>query len=198
MEISHQQINIFDCDMYMVESPDDLTNFSCGNEDLDEFFSQDAYLYDKQLLGKTYYFETKDSHNIIGAFTVANDSIKASLISKAIRNKINRKIPNDKRTRSYPAVLIGRLGVSKDIIGGGIGSQIVDYVKKWFAQHNNKSGCRYVVVDAYNLPNVLSFYEKNEFHYLYASEDEERTTFGLAEGEHLNSRMMYFDLINYL
>ncbi|MCF0205849.1 MAG: N-acetyltransferase, partial [Bacteroidales bacterium] len=111
--------------------------------------------------------------------------------------KLQRKIPNTKRTRSYPAVLIGRIGVASDIRGNDIGSQIVEYIKYWFTRHTNKSGCRYVVVDAYNTEGVLSFYERNEFRYLYATEEEERETFGLAEGEHLNSRMMYFDLIGY-
>ncbi|MCF0182978.1 MAG: N-acetyltransferase [Bacteroidaceae bacterium] len=197
MQTDSQRINIYDCDMYMVESADDLTSFSCGNTDLVEFFAQDAYLYDRQLLGKTYYFETKDTHKVIGAFTVANDSIKASLVSRTVRNKLNRQIPNSKRTRSYPAILIGRLGVATNHKGGGIGGQIVDYIKKWFTQHSNKSGCRYVVVDAYNSPDVLAFYEKNEFRYLYSSEEEERATFGMDENEHLNSRMMYFDLIEY-
>ena len=181
----------------MVESLDDLTAFSCGDEDLDEFFAKDALLYDKQLLGKTYFFVIKDTGKIVGAFTVSNDSIKASLISKAIRNKLHRNIPNSKRTRSYPAVLIGRIGVASDMRGNSIGSQLVEYVKVWFTRHSNKSGCRFVVVDAYNKQNVLSFYEKNGFKYLYATEEEERVTFGLAEGEHLNSRMMYFDLIGY-
>lgn len=28
--------------------------FSCGDQDLDEFFSKDAFFYDTELLGKTY------------------------------------------------------------------------------------------------------------------------------------------------
>ena len=181
----------------MVESSSDLAQFSCGDEDLDDFFANDAYLYDKQLLGKTYYFAMKGNGKIVGAFTVANDSIKASLISTTIRNKLQRKIPDTKRTRSYPAVLIGRIGVASDMRGNNIGSQIVEYIKYWFTRRTNKSGCRYVVVDAYNSQGVLSFYEKNDFKFLYSTEEEERETFGLAKGEHLNSRMMYFDLIGY-
>ena len=190
-------VNIRDCERVMVESSSDLAQFSCGDEDLDDFFANDAYLYDKQLLGKTYYFAMKGNGKIVGAFTVANDSIKASLISTTIRNKLQRKIPNTKRTRSYPAVLIGRIGVASDMRGNNIGSQIVEYIKYWFTRRTNKSGCRYVVVDAYNSQGVLSFYEKNDFKFLYSTEEEERETFGLAEGEHLNSRMMYFDLIGY-
>ena len=184
------------CTLVRVDCKDDLQGFVCGDEDLDDFFANDAYLYSKQLLGKTYFFVAEGvTPMIIGAFTVANDSIKASLISKSTRNKLQRKIPNSKRTRSYPAVLIGRLGVSAELRGRDVGSEIIRYIKSWFANVNNKSGCRYVVVDAYNNASVLSFYEKNGFKYLYSSEEEECETFGLGEGEHLNSRMMYFDLI---
>ena len=190
-------VNIRECERVMIESSSDLAQFSCGDEDLDDFFANDAYLYDKQLLGKTYYFAIKGTGKIVGAFTVANDSIKASLISNAVRNKLQRKIPNSKHTRSYPAVLIGRIGVASDMRGNNIGSQIVEYIKYWFTRHTNKSGCRYVVVDAYNSESVLSFYERNEFKYLYATEEEERAKFDLPEGERLNSRMMYFDLICY-
>ena len=83
-----KRITISECDRVIVSSQNDLDGFSCGDDDLDEFFLSDAFFYDKQLLGKTYYFQTKDSKRIIGAFTVANDSIKASLISNTIRNRL--------------------------------------------------------------------------------------------------------------
>lgn len=178
-------------------NPNDLKGFSCGDEDLDDFFANEAYLYAKQLLGKTYFFASEGkAAEVIGAFTVSNDSIKASLISKALRNRIQRKIPNSKRTRSYPAVLIGRMGVSTNRKNCDIGSQMLDYIKYWFANESNKSGCRYVVVDAYNKPSVLSFYEKNDFKFLYTDEEEERKTFFIDDNSPLKSRMMYFDLIS--
>lgn len=196
MKIEKTNYTIADCDRVVVQSNQDLEDFSCGDDDLDEFFKSDAILYDKQLLGKTYYFQTKDTGRVLGAVTVSNDSIKASLISNSIRNRLQRKIPNAKRTRNYPAILIGRLGVSKEVRGSNIGSQIIDYIKYWFTRTSNKSGCRFVVVEAYNHPKILNFYEKNEFKYLYNSEEDEKNTLGL-DAAHLNTRIMYFDLIRY-
>ncbi len=124
------------CSLYRVTTKEELDSFSCGDEDLDDFFHQEACLYDGQLLGKTYFFATEKSgkDEIVCVFTLANDSIKAALIPNASRNKIQRKIPNSKRTRSYPAVLIGRLGVAKNFQGtnDGIGSQAIDYIISWF------------------------------------------------------------------
>lgn len=192
-----EKFSLDNCKIVRLSHPADLAGFTCDDDDLDDFFANEAHLYARQLLGKTYFFVTDEQQpEVVGAFTVSNDSIKASLISKSLRNRLQRKIPNTKRTRSYPAVLIGRLGVSRNRRGHDIGSQILDYIKYWFSNDANKSGCRYVVVDAYNKPEVLNFYVKNEFKYLYRDEAEERETFFIDEDMPLKSRLMYFDLIN--
>ena len=168
---------------------------------MDDFFHQDALFYDKQLLGKTYFISTvkENVDKIVCAFTLANDSIKAALIPNTSRNKIQRKIPNSKRTRSYPAVLIGRLGVASEFQGRdyNIGSQVIDYIASWFIHPDNKTGCRFIVVDAYNKPNVLHFYEKNGFKFLYSDDSLEKEANHIPEDETLTARMMYLDLISY-
>ena len=190
------------CTLYRVTTATELETFSCGDVDLDDFFHNEVHLYDEQLLGKTYFFSTKlnGKNEIVCAFTLANDSIKAALIPNASRNKIQRKIPNSKRTRSYPAVLIGRLGVSISFQGSNnaVGSQVIDYICSWFLLPNNKTGCRFIVVDAYNKENVLHFYEKNGFKYLYQTEDIEKEANHIPLDTHLMSRMMYLDLLRYV
>ncbi len=189
-----------DCVFYQVDESTNLSSFTCGDEDLDEFFHEEAYLYSQQLLGKSYYFVTaENTPQIVCVFTLANDSVKAALIPNSSRNKIQRKIPNSKRTRSYPAVLIGRLGVSMDFQGKHleIGSQVIDYVTSWFIHPDNKTGCRFIVVDAYNTPNVLHFYEKNGFRCLYATEELEKEANHIPLEDQLESRMMYRDMIDY-
>ena len=97
---------------------------------------------------------------------------------------------------NYPAVLIGRLGVSSEYRGKGfsIGSQILDFIKGWFRSFNNKTGCRFIVVDAYNNEKTLHFYNKNGFRMLYRTEQEERSFLGLKDDESLETRFMFFDL----
>ena len=43
------------CSLYRVTTKEELDSFSCGDEDLDDFFHQEGCLYDGQLLGKMYY-----------------------------------------------------------------------------------------------------------------------------------------------
>ena len=51
--------------------------FSCGEDDLDEFFAKDCLVNQRKLLGKTYLFCLKDKPNtIVTAFSLSNDSIR--------------------------------------------------------------------------------------------------------------------------
>lgn len=172
-------------------------SFSCEDNDLDEFFSKDAFLYEDELLGKTYaWINVAEPTKILGLVTIANDSIKAKFIANSARNRLQRSITNAKRGINYPAVLIGRLGVSSEYRGKGlnIGSQILDFLKGWFRSFENKTGCRFIVVDAYNNEKTLRFYEKNGFKPLYKTEQEERAFLELSPNEPLETRFMFFDL----
>ena len=173
------------------------SDFSCGDDDLDDFFHNHALLYAKERLGKTYVFVNNDTSEIVAFFTVSNDSIKTTFIPKNSTNRVQRKIPGLKHLRTYPAVLIGRLGVSMSYQGKGfmIGRQIVNFIKLWFLDDDNKTGCRFLVVDAYNKPDVLSFYERNGFKYLYASEEDERKATQVDSGT-IHTRLMFLDLLH--
>ena len=139
--------------------------FSCGNtdgdRDLEEFFHTQALMFAKEKLGQTYCVINNEGEEaeIVAFFTVSNDSIKTTFIPKKAVNKIERKIPGRKHLHTYPAVLIGRLGVNRKYQGRDyfIGQQIINYIKIWFTDDDNKTGCRFLVVDAYNKEKVLSF-----------------------------------------
>ena len=72
--------------------------FTCGENDLDDFFLNDADLYADELLGKTYCWVTAEiPHRIVALFTLSNDSIKTRLISPNDKNRLQRNIVNPKR-----------------------------------------------------------------------------------------------------
>lgn len=61
---------------------------------------------------------------------------------------------------------------------------------------NNRTGCRFLIVDALNRPETLHYYEKNGFHYLIDDERLEAKYMGIGVGRlPLNTRLMYFDLL---
>lgn len=170
--------------------------FSCGHPDLDDFFRHDAPLYSRQLLGKSYCFRLDDDPaEIVCAFTVSNDSIKVDTLPNSREKKVRKDIPRAKQMRRYPGVLIGRLGISERYKRRGIGSDLMDFIKSWFIDDANKTGCRFLIVDAYNEEAPLGYYEKNGFRYLFSSEEQEAEYTGFAPGTRLKTRLMYFDLI---
>ena len=97
--------------------------------------------------------------------------------------------------KSYPAVLIGRLGVNIEFEGKGIGRELMEFIKSWFIDSNNKTGCRFLVVDSYNKERPIRYYEKNGFKFIFEDQEEEKNYSGIITDEPLNTRLMSFDLI---
>lgn len=180
---------------------DGCVAFDCGNPDLNEFFSDDALNYSSQLLGKSYCFTLdEDESKIVAAFTISNDSIKTFTLPNARKGKVTANIPRQKHMRSYPAVLIGRLGVDVNFRNfegeeKSVGDQLMDFIKSWFVDKGNKTGCRFIVVDSYNDVAPLKYYTRNGFVQMFSTEDQERESTGQAPDKKLSSRLLYFDLI---
>lgn len=183
-----------ECSLIRLEDKTDLSDFSCDHEDLDDFLHNEAIEYTNHLLGVTYLFRKDKTKDIVGFFTVSNASLNLKEIKRSKKKQIDKSIPFVKRRTSYPAVLIGRLGVSKDFKGNKVGKQILDFVKAWF-RYDNKTGCRFIIVDAYNDKNVLEFYKKNDFIFLEPEEDElAQLKSERGEDAVLKTRLMIYDL----
>ena len=185
-----------ECALCELRDKTDLEGFSCGDKDLDDFFTNDCFAYAKELLGKTYFYAVKSSpETVVCAFTLANAGIRVSDLPNARRKKVEANIPHAKSLKDYPAVLVARLGVSKDFRAMHIGSDVLEYIKYWFLDPYNKTGCRYVLVDAYNSASTLGFYENNGFATVFSSEVQEKEYRHIDEESPLNTRLMYFDLM---
>lgn len=170
-------------------------SFTCGDSDLDDFFFHDALRYQEELLGKTYCFVLEENPAVIVCmFTLSNDSIRVDVIPNNRGKRLSKAIPREKRMRRYPGVLIGRLGINVDFAHSGIGTELMFFIKSWFIDENNKTGCRFLIVDAYNKDIPLHFYEKNGFQYLFSTEEQEAENLGIETAERLHTRLMFFDL----
>ena len=181
---------------YNKELAGKLPAFDCGDEDLNAFFQEDAFNYDAQLLGRSYCFLSALEGDIAAVFTLSNSAIRVAELPNNAKRKLVKLIPWVKQGRNYPAVLIGRLGVSQKYRNKKIGSQIIDFIKAWFLSDHNKTGCRFIVVDAYNKKDVLHFYsnDNNNFSFLFKEESQEKMYNSIPADEALKTRQMYFDL----
>ena len=177
------QIETFN-DLYKIrrlEIGDKIESFDCGDEDLNDFILNQSSLFRADKLAVSYVLKANENENEIAAFfSLSNDKIAITdFENKNKYNRFSRRFDNRKRLKSYPAVKIGRLGVSNSHKGEKIGSFIMDFVKSYFI-FNNKAGCRFLTVDAYS--DAMPFYQKNGF--VPLNEDD----------AHDKTRLLYFDL----
>ena len=158
-------------------------HFDGGDDDLNEFFQADAVEYRMDLLAETYVFYLKGKEKELGPFAfvaLANDVIR---LSKPMKRKF---IHHKKRyIEEYPAVKIARLGVNGGRQRKGVGTHLLNLLKILF-KTENRTGCRFMTVDAYNREPVLSFYKKNEFEFLHQKDSKE------------DSRIMFYDLKRFV
>jgi GNAT superfamily N-acetyltransferase len=184
------------CSLFPLTESRDIEGFSCGDSDLDEFFTKDSFDYTRELLGKTYCFKMdEEPQRVVCAFTLANAGVRVSDLPNARKKKLETNIPHIKALKDYPAVLVARLGVSKDFHALHIGSEVLSYIKLWFLEPFNKTGCRFVVVDAYNTQSTMAFYEHNGFRTVFSSEEQEKDYRHMESDSILSTRLMYYDLM---
>jgi len=185
-----------DCEMYILSEKQDISSFNCGNADLNDFFNHDAFAYQSQMLSRTCYFRHKKDGAIVCVFSFSASSIKVSDLPGSRRKKVKELIPMEKSLKSYPAILIGRLGVSTEFSGHGIGSQLMDTIKAYCLM-NFPDFVRYLLVDAYNEPDIVTFYQKNKFTPVFSTEEQEKETYNQPSDETLRTRYMFYDMIQW-
>jgi hypothetical protein len=176
------------------------TSFSCGKEDLNEFFTKDQFRYDEQLLAKTYVLtpDGGDDNRPKALVSFCNDSIRTESfeINKDFK-EIQKQVPYGKRYKSLPAVKIARLGVQQEWKKQKIGSLLLNMTKLLFLTEN-RTGCRYVTVDAYKTKQAIGFYMSNKFRFMRGEEKEEYETRltdpAFEEEDSDNSVAMYYNL----
>lgn len=156
--------------------------FKCSEEDLNDFLFEDAKHFQKELIAVTYLLEDKEHDITVAYFSLLADKIIFNPEEKASWNRLNRSIPNSKRRKSYPALKIGRLAVSQDYAGTGIGTFILDSIKYAFTTVK-RLGCRFITVDALN--SATPFYQKNGFKFFTELDNDDET------------RLMFFDLKSF-
>ncbi len=164
---------------------DIISDFNCGDEDLNDFLLNESSLYSDALLSVTYVVEHKLTNEVYAYFSLSNDKISISdFESKTEFNRFRKhKFVNEKRLRSYPAIKIGRLAIGKSAQQKSIGTYLLEFIEDYF-MIDNKSGCRFVTVDAY--VDAIPFYIKNNYQFLNNDDEDKKT------------RVMYFDLASLL
>lgn len=166
-----------------LDNGESIAAFTCGDDDLDDFILNDAPLYRKALLAVTYVIESRLNGSVAAYFSLANDriAIKDFPNNNAFNRFRRHRFVNDKRLTNYPSVKLCRFAISNSAQGRRIGTILLDFLKRYFVSEN-KTGCRFLTVDAYK--SAEPFYAKNGFLYLTENDVDKPI------------RLMFYDLIN--
>lgn len=147
---------------------ENMSAFSCGVEELDNFFRHEV----EECVRRHYlsaYCAFLDSGEIVAAFTLMNDALMISSHTEKEDFIDDLKLEVDadiveffNRQSSYPAINIGHLGTSVNYQSKGIGTAIIDLVADTFAVYR-QAGCQFITVDALNNHGSVRFYYANGF-----------------------------------
>lgn len=130
---------------------DDLTNFCCGLNDMDDFLKNDALFQQEEKFNVTYLVYC--DNNLVGFFSLLSDNIEIRNIGDDFI------IPYE----TCPAVKIGRLAIDKKYSNQGFGTVLLDNICGNIKLISEKLGVRFITVDAYC--DVRKFYYKNKFNH---------------------------------
>lgn len=165
-------------ELRVLKEETEIKSFDCGDTDLNDFIFHDAkQFYDKRI-GKT--FLLMDGENVAAYFCLLNDKITKVETSNSAWRRVKKLFPHDKHFSSYPAVKIGRLAVSIDYHGAGLGSKLISIIRHSLYKEETLSIFRFLTVDAYL--SAVPFYLKNGFNLLVPDDGDKHT------------RLMYYDM----
>lgn len=181
----HAVRNSFADDKWVLKKIDNLalcTSFDCDDEDLNDYFQNEAVQYRNELLTQTYYLHVVGyPSKAIALLDFCNDAVHIEQYKKDV------ELHPSKQVRHLPAVKLARFGVCKEYQRRSIGTYAINLVKRLFVT-DNRTGCRLLIVDAYNKPEVLSFYKKNDF----------KPFTETARGKVKPTSVLFFDLKRYV
>lgn len=165
--------------LYIVRLKDEpnslLKKFKSKDTYLNQFLERRAKRHQDELLAITYllFLRKNDGDELVGYYTLSCSSVTAT---EYVRSKFHR----NKQYEDYPAILIGRLAISKDYENKGFGSFLLRAIKYTVSEDQYIAG-RFLILDA--VKDSIDFYQKNDFDF-WTKEDKDEPT-----------RLMYFDLL---
>ncbi len=131
----------------------DLSKFDCGDEDLNDFIKNDAFVYQEKKLTTTILFFYEE--NLIAFLSIAADSLKLNFNEKESYNL------HQKRLEDVPSIKFARLAVDKNYQKQGVGTNILKWGIGYALDCSERVAIRFITVDAY--PHKIDFYLKYHF-----------------------------------
>ncbi len=89
-------------------------------------------------------------------------------------------------------------GFGQKTFGYDIADEMMNLIKTIAIDPENNSSSRYLIVDALNSPEVIGYYRRNGFDFLFTSEEDELEHLRGSHSDGIRTcktRLMFFDLV---
>ncbi len=142
----------FDLVFKSLDASGELSDFHSTEQELDDFLTEDALNNQMNRLSVT--FLTYWNDNLVGYFTLVNDSIVAEAVNESDREPswVYRK---------YPAIKIARMARHRDFDKNGIGTIMLLRIFVIILHVSQFTGCRVITVDS--KAGAVEWYRKKGF-----------------------------------
>ncbi len=140
-----------------------LMEFKSSNKELRDFLIEDALENQEISISTTYLIFYNPLNKLLAYVTLCSDAIRVhgTKLGKTFHDK---GVPY----KTLPALKVCRLCIDKDYEHRGIGTITTLFTMRKLLEINEKSSCRFLVVDAKR--DSVQFYKKNKFQILKSRE----------------------------
>lgn len=174
----------------------DLSEFDCGDEDLNDFLKTDALKQQESRLNVTKLIMCEDE--IIGFVSLLTDTLVIKNIKDtSIKLNIKKQLNISSKNKLIPAVKIGRFAIDKHYSGKGLGTDILRNILINLKEISQKEiGFRFIIVEGY--ARAFNFYVvKNGFDYLKKDDEKIKNIDFLSKRDPTKRFYLYLDLDRY-
>jgi predicted GNAT family N-acyltransferase len=171
----------------------DLSEFDCGDEDLNDFLKNDALTLQKSNLSLTKLVIYNEK--IIGYASLLTDTlIIRNIREDNIKLDIKNQLGITSKNKLTPSVKIGRLALDKKFTGKGLGTHILrNILANLKEMSNTKVGFRFIIVEGY--AKALNFYvSRNGFKSLKKDDEKINNIEFISKRDPTKRFYLYFDL----
>lgn len=171
----------------------DLSDFDCGDEELNNFLKDDALAQQNEKLNVTKLIMCDEK--IIGYTSLLTDTlILKNINDEPLRLKIKGKLNIDSNSKGISAVKIGRLAIDKKYSSKGLGTHILrNIIKSLKIIAESNVGFRFIIVEGY--AKAFKFYVvKNGFEYLKKDYKKVKNIDFISQRDPTKTFYLYFDL----
>ena len=174
----------------------DLSNFDCGDIELNNFLKNDALTQQKAKLNVTKLVMCENE--VIGFTSILTDKILIKKIrDNTVKTEIIEKLNIKSKNQTIAAVKIGRLAIDRKYVGKGLGTHILRNIILGLNKiSETEIGFRFIIVEGY--AKALNFYVvKNGFENIEIDDEKIEKIDFISKRDPKKKFFLYFDLDSY-